>query len=654
MKGLLALVTALGLLLPLTCQADTDTVATPQLPAELFSRLPEFERAVLSPNGERVAYVRNGNNPDAVSLLATFDLNTRESHYLVTSDNEKVKINWFHWANNDTLVISGRYESRDRATKYYSTRLFSMPFDGGDAVNLINWSRLSRRASHPNYVPQFQDQVIDWLVDDPDHILMAIDVEVPHMPSVYKVNIHNANASRLIRGKMQIRDWISDQQGNVRIGVSLDNKTGEREVLLLEEDGDWRTLFAFNIMTDKPVEPIGFGADPQILYYRAYKNDHQVLYRLNLKTNQSEEVLADPNYDVDGSLIYSPVTRDAIGVRHRGRHYWDDRYKSLQEGLDKALSDMDNYLVSFSDDENSYLLYSESDTTPGIYLYGNREKGKLDVLFQQYGGIPSDQLSPHQRITYTARDDVQIEAYLTLPSTGSAPYPTIIHPHGGPGVRDTRGFDYWTAYFTAQGFAVLRPNFRGSSGYGYSFSQSQMKQWGLGMQDDITDAAKWMVKEGYASSDNMCIVGASYGGYAALMATVKTPALFQCAVSFAGVGNLKDLVIRSRQFTNSTFVKNQIGDDYDDLEARSPYYHAEKVIAPILLIHGDEDRVVDVNQSRDMVDELDDYDKDVTYIELEAGDHYLSIQRNRHATFAAMDKFLKSHLSTQPRGGSAD
>ncbi len=171
-----------------------------------------------------------------------------------------------------------------------------------------------------------------------------------------------------------------------------------------------------------------------------------------------------------------------------------------------------------------------------------------------------------------------------------------------------------------------------------------MKGWGLAMQDDITDAANWMVEQGYAEQDNMCIVGASYGGYAALMATVKTPDLFKCAVSFAGVSSLKHIVIHSRRFLNNEFVKNQIGDDFDDLEARSPYYHAKGIKTPILLVHGEEDRVVRPLHSRYMADELEDYDKTFKYVELESGDHSLSIQRNRHRFFAEMDAFLKQYL----------
>jgi dipeptidyl aminopeptidase/acylaminoacyl peptidase len=160
----------------------------------------------------------------------------------------------------------------------------------------------------------------------------------------------------------------------------------------------------------------------------------------------------------------------------------------------------------------------------------------------------------------------------------------------------------------------------------------------------LTDAANWLIEQKIAKPDSMCIVGASYGGYAAAMAAVKTPDLFKCAISFAGVTNLKRLVYRSRGYTNSKFVKNQIGDDSDDLEARSPFYQAKKVKIPMLFLHGEDDRVVDVEQSRMMVDELQDLDKPVEYIEFENGDHYLSIQRNRHAAFKAMDVFLKKHL----------
>jgi dipeptidyl aminopeptidase/acylaminoacyl peptidase len=622
------------------------TAQQEQSPSYLdFSALPAYGTPALAPDGTKVAFVQNVTSPNELTMLATYDFKEGKKYYLLQTDNEEVHVNWYKWVNNERLIVSALYQSRRGKTKVKDTRLLSVRFDGGGkgTFNLIHWKRLKSRAGNPTHTPQFQDEVIDWMPDDPEHILISIDAEVLGLPSVYKVNVNTGSLSRVIRGKKGIRDWVTDRQHNVRIGVSLDYDTGEREVLLKKGDS-WETLFAYNAMTEKGEYPMGFALDPNILYYRGYKGDFKAVYKLNLKTKERTEVYSDDGYDVNGSLIYSPLTNDAIGVRHDGRFYWDTRYVALQNGLDQSLPDYNNTLVSFSDDEQMYLVYSESDTLPGVFLLGDRKEGRLDALFHQYPQIDASRLSKHSLISYEARDGVSVEAYLTLPK-GEGPFPTIIHPHGGPGARDFSGFDYWTAYFTSKGYAVLRPNFRGSQGYGFSFAQSQMKGWGLAMQDDITDAAHWMVEQGHAEKDNMCIVGASYGGYAALMATVKTPNLFKCAVSFAGVSSLKHLVLSARSFLNNEFVKNQIGDDFDDLEARSPYYNAEGIKTPILLVHGEEDRVVRVRQSRFMADELGDLDKTYNFVELENGDHYLSIQRNRHRFFQEMDAFLDKYLT---------
>jgi dipeptidyl aminopeptidase/acylaminoacyl peptidase len=290
------------------------------------------------------------------------------------------------------------------------------------------------------------------------------------------------------------------------------------------------------------------------------------------------------------------------------------------------------------------LLYTENDFTPGAFYLGNRQEKSLSLLFEQYPLLQPEVLSPHKLVTYTTRDGSEIEGYLTVPKGTTMPIATILHPHGGPGAREYGGFDYWTSFFVNRGYAVFRPNFRGSSGYGRQFAESQMQGWGLTMQDDLTDAAQWLIKQNIADPKRMCIVGASYGGYAAAMAAVKTPDLFACAVSFAGVMDLDLLVSKSRYFLNKKFVRQQIGEDGDDLEARSPYYNAAKITIPMLLLHGEDDRVVDVKQSREMYDELRDLDKPVRYVELENGDHFLSIQRNRHLAFAEMEAFLKKHL----------
>ncbi|MBT0586214.1 alpha/beta hydrolase family protein [Alteromonas oceanisediminis] len=619
------------------------------LPVSSFSQLPQFERPSLSPSGERVAFIQNIDGENPLSVLSAVDLNSGERFYLLQSDNESIKINWYRWANDETLIISARYESRHRTTKYYSTRLFAMEYDDLEATpRLLIKPRRTTSVNTGHHISQFQDNVIDWLPDDPEHIMVAIDLDRQFLPSVYKLNIYSTRTKRVEKGKREVRDWLTDQQHHLRVGIATDYSDGEKTILVRRTpEADWDELFRYNSFEDAGIRPVGFGLDPNLLYYRAYKDDKLALFTWDLRDDNKTEMFSDTDYDVNGRLLYSPVTRDVIGVSHShsklGRVYWEPRYEALHNSVEKLFPDTDNYFVSFNQTENAYILYTENDFTPGTYYLGNREKQTLGKLFEQYPDLKTSNIE-HKLVSYQARDGIDIEGYLTLPN-GQGPFPTILHPHGGPGARDYDGFDYWTSFFVNRGYAVFRPNFRGSSGYGYEFAQSQMQSWGLAMQDDLTDAAHWLVKQGVAEAGKMCIVGASYGGYATLMAAVKTPDLFACGVSFAGVSSLNQLLSTSRRFLNKKFVRNQIGDDSDDLRERSPYEQAEKVSMPLLLVHGEEDRVVSVRQSRMFAEELEDLDKNVEYIELPNGDHYLSIQRNRHTFFQRMDTFLKAHLT---------
>ncbi|MGO4892223.1 alpha/beta hydrolase family protein [Flavobacterium sp. W21_SRS_FM6] len=622
-----------------------NSVFSAELPLSSFSQLPSVSGLDLSPNGSQIAFIENIQNPE-ISLLTTLNLETGDKKRLVKSDNEDVKINWFQWANEKTIIVSIGYASKTRSVAFKETRLLAIDVDEKD----IKPRNLIRANSKSEHVSQFQDEVVSFLPGDPDHILVAIDLDIPNLPSVYKLNIYSRRKTRIERGKMDVIDWTADRQGNLRLGKALDYKTGEASFRIkIGDDQTWHKMFEYNALEEPGIRPLGFANDPNILYYKAYNDDKLALYKIDLTTKLSTLVFADPDYDFDGSLIYSRKSNDVIGIRHSnsdgGRIYWDENYDKFQKAINAAMPDTSNYLVDFSDDENIYTIYSENDFTPGAYFIGDRKERTIHLAFEQYPSLPIDKLSEHNLVTYATRDGTKIEGYLTLPKNTEGPIATILHPHGGPGAREYDGFDYWTSYFADRGYAVFRPNFRGSTGYGRQFAESQMQAWGLTMQDDLTDAANWLVEQKIADPTKMCIVGASYGGYAAIMAAIKTPDLFQCAVSFAGVMDLDMLVSKSRYFLNKKFIRKQIGEDEDDLEARSPYYHADKIKIPILLMHGEDDRVVDVRQSREMAEELEDLDANVKYVELKSGDHYLSIQRNRHRVFAEMDTFLKKYLN---------
>lgn len=297
-----------------------------------------------------------------------------------------------------------------------------------------------------------------------------------------------------------------------------------------------------------------------------------------------------------------------------------------------------------SADNKKYIAYGDSDQDSGTYLIGDRETSSLAGLGRLYPDITGDNYLGKQRVSFKARDGLEIEGYLTLPKAFDAAAPTIIFPHGGPYSRDYAGFDYWSELLASRGFVVFQPNFRGSFGYGFDFFNEANQGWGGKMQDDLQDAANWLISEKYALKNKICIGGASYGGYAALMAVVKHPETFQCAASFAGVTDLESIVSRARFFTNKELVRDQFGQDIDKLKAQSPVNYAKQISRPVLLIHGDDDKVVPVNHSRDMADELEDHDKKFKYVELEDGNHHLSYQAHRVKTLTEFLAFFEKHL----------
>jgi len=214
--------------------------------------------------------------------------------------------------------------------------------------------------------------------------------------------------------------------------------------------------------------------------------------------------------------------------------------------------------------------------------------------------------------------------------------------------RDSRAFDYWAQFYASRGYAVLQMNFRGSTGQGFEFRNAGLKKWGKEMQDDIEDGALALIEIGITDPDKVCIVGASYGGYAALMGVTKTPDRYKCAISINGVSNVRDLVIDNRAFWRSyNIVEEMIGNDLQELKAISPAYRATEINDPALLIHGELDRQVDIKHSHQMRDTLEKAGKNVAFIEQPNEDHYLSNETNRIAAFKAMDVFLKKNLPVE-------
>jgi len=617
------------------------------MPVEAFSRLPDVSYMKLSPDGKKVAsLVRYEKGESKGVVLLMYDTTTEKSSLLLTSDNKKYTLEWLAWEGNDSLLIGTYYPTKVYGTtQVTATHLLKIDVNSKQ-VNSAIPPRLFRKFDR---VPIVQDHVIDFLPNNHDEIIVALRGQNEVGTAVYQIN-HKTNKTKRLHGfKSQVLDWITDRQNNLRLAHYFkDNDIRYYHRSIGKKK--WQPLFEFSTFDKSYKTPLGFGVDPNVLYYSALHDGRDAVFKMNLSNDQlkSELVYADPKFDVAGALIYSKKNQRVVGLRHsigQGYQFWDSEYKRLQEMINKALPETKNIITGFSDDERKLVVLATSDIDAGTYYFINRNTGVALPIALRYKLLDPELMSEKKKIRYQARDGVTIHGYLTRPKhAANAPNPTIIFPHGGPISFDGKGFDYWTQFFASRGYNVLQMNFRGSYGYGFDFMASGLQDWGGKMQTDVEDGTRWLIKEGIADENRICVVGASYGGYAALMEVANNADLYQCAVSFAGVTDLPYMVRNSRKYINHKIVKEQVGSKYRELKERSPVNRANQIDVPVLLIQGTKDRVVTSVHGRRMSKRLEKAGKDVTYIELEGGNHYLSNEVHRERMFKEMDAFLTKHL----------
>ena len=622
------------------------TWAVETIPTERFATLPDFEYVRLSPDGTRVAAVANVfDDAFAGRIVVQQNLRSGERKSLIALPDGEYKFNWIRWAADNKLLVSIRTREARFGAPFTSTKMLVIDTDSGEASSALS----NRTLLRARWLPQFQDQVIDILPEDGQHILMQADMDAPNMPGVYRVDVDSGHANRINKGRKNITGWITDRQHRVRVATYLDETT----IRVYEQDTNgknWRMLWEYEALSADAVEPMGFASDPNTLYVKAYHEGRKAVFRVDLSDDElsRELVFADDERDVSGRLIYSPKNRDVVGISTGigdAYEFWSDEHKRLIGSINAALPERYNAIVSISANEQWLVLLSESDTDAGTYYVLNRSTMQMSPIAARYGNLPAELMARKASIRYEARDGTSIQAFVTLPKDIEPKgLPAVVYPHGGPISFDSGGFDHWAQLYANRGYAVIQMNFRGSAGFGYEFMAAGLQNWGLEMQDDVADAAHWLIDNGIADPERICIVGGSYGGYAALMGAAKTPDLFRCAVSFAGVADLSALVRESRHFTIADIAKLQLGSKQRDLKARSPINHADSIDIPVLLVHGQNDVIVRVEHSQRMASALKRAGKDVTYIEQEEGDHFLSTNEQRLEAMQAIEVFLAKHL----------
>jgi dipeptidyl aminopeptidase/acylaminoacyl peptidase len=326
-------------------------------------------------------------------------------------------------------------------------------------------------------------------------------------------------------------------------------------------------------------------------------------------------------------------------------HYTDSQAERIADTVRTALPGQLVVISASTTDRRIYLIHTSSDVNPGTYYLDDVNKGTLQVIGQVSSRIVADQL-PHMRnITYPAKDGTRIPGYLTVP-LGVRPenLPLVVMPHGGPIARDRWEYFFLRDFLANRGYAVLQMNFRGSSGYGEAWYHAAHQDWGGLTYSDIVDGTAWAIKQGIADPKRVCVVGWSFGGYAALLSATRDSALYRCAVSIAGVSDLSLLLNQTAQFMASEVSKEQIGTDKEKLAAGSPRRHADAVTIPILLVHGDKDPQVNLIESEEMAQALKRANKPYELLVLKDADHQIERETDRAAMLTAIEKFLLMNL----------
>lgn len=534
--------------------ASAAVVADP-LPVEYFTRDDDFGLMKISPDGEYIAATVGGAE---LSALVFIELDSAEIKGGVRA-REGDEITGFDWVS-DTRVIY-HYGERFAGHEYVSNtgEIFAVDRDGTRdtilygyrASNQRTGSRLGRRES-----TNASGELLSVLRNDDDQILIlerpytrrgnTLYLDRDAYARITLLDVYNGDTSSRGVVPLKLANVIVDANEQVRFAIGYDVESDLSVIWKPEVDAEW-TQFELPGFVDDTVIPRRFTSDANGVFFTAVAAGESLdaLYRLNLVTQAVERLYQHPYAEI-GTVVTDLADNSVIGVRvqsDRLEYHWidaEDPAARLYRMLQRAFPGKAVEITSVTADGKRALVFVYSDVNPGDYYFFDVEKKHAEYLRPTRSWVDPRLMRPKEPVTFAARDGLTLHGYLTRPRDGDGPFPLIVLPHGGPhGVRDRWDFDWEVQLLANRGYAVLQVNYRGSGGYGLDFLEAGYGEWGALMQDDLTDATRWAIDQGVTEADSICIYGASYGGYAALMGAVREPDLYRCAIGHAGVYDLE-------------------------------------------------------------------------------------------------------------------
>ncbi|NQY35190.1 MAG: S9 family peptidase [Alteromonadaceae bacterium] len=627
------------------------------IPLSSFNQMPLVVQPSLSPDGKNIAVITNRGEQTQVSV-SPYD-NPKEIVPVAGLDGAKYRIESIAWANNERILITVTQPIKYLYYQLRTSHIYSVKIDGSSLIELKSKKRVKDNLDAYRSSPH----LLSLLDKEPNHILVTIkDWQDEYYSSVYKVNIETGDFKKYIPNGNKIYAWHVNTKGEVLMarGTDRNQKSGmDYFYTRKNNDDDWQLIKKRQAYADETFAPVLYEQENNsVIVISNYKLKKNALWRYHITSDEYELLGEAPDlFDIDGAITrLDGDTRTVVGFSYtdhfKKRVYFNEQAENLnlqiqsiflKQGLQASIYDWDK-------NRQRFIVYVVSDTQPGQFYLFDKKVNKLSPWYGQYPSLKKHKLTPVRPIEFKARDGMVLYGYVTLPEGIKNP-PLVVYPHGGPyGVRDTQYFDPFVQLFASRGYAVLQVNYRGSGGYGDKYLTSGYSQWGRKMQTDIIDAVNWVKKQNVVDTENACIVGGSYGGYAALAAGYQTPKQFNCIVSIAGVSDMERHVSTLRRFSGTNaFIENAINEDETDFEAISPVDNVNQFEAPVLLIHGKVDQRVSYRQSENMYEELKDAKKEVEYKLFEFGTHHLDDAVIRKQAMGLMIEFVDKHIKETPR-----
>jgi dipeptidyl aminopeptidase/acylaminoacyl peptidase len=630
-------------------------------PATAFGRTPTMEFAALSPSGNLVAWLDNGG---ARPILFIFDL-AKSAIRTRIGPPPDATVRGLDWYDDETLLVhgSGAYQPDVSGPTYEWFRTLAFDINtgkshfllhtGGTLRNVTGSSLLALRIPKPKTVimASWDFSLTNYKQPTASRIAGGRKDE-GWTYNLYEVDIASGAPKLMESGTPFTAEWVVDNDGQAV--ARSEWQTNRSSFTVLHRVGrSWDEIF--HLESGEAPDLLGITSDGSGILMRAALNrPYRAIWRVPFDGSAPQPVISDEHSDI-GGLIRDPYSQAVVAAWSTGADphilWLDDKAQTRAEGLKRSFGGKQADLLGRSADNMRALVSVSTHATPAVYYVIDYQKHTADILGEEYPALAKVALGDVQELTYKARDGYDIPAFVTTPAgAGDRKLPLVVLPHGGPESRDVRDFDWLAQFLASRGYAVLQPQFRGSTGYGEAHRKAGYRQWGRLMQDDVTDGVKALIEQGKVDPKRVCIVGASYGGYAALAGAAFTPELYACAVSIAGVSDLTAMLYYEENFGGKesdslSYWKDHIGPATSpDVISKSPAHAAAHVRAPILLLHGLNDSVVPIAQSREMAKELKSANKPYTLVELPGEDHWLSRSETRTRVLTEMDKFLATYL----------